>query len=65
MRDLNDYDFLKIIERQDKINELVINILIHALLTDGAHHKQYDIEEALKTLGYDLNQLSYENGIPS
>lgn len=64
MRDLDDYGFLKIIERDDKRNELVINILTRALTTDGAHHKQYAIEEVLKILGCDLKKINYEKGIP-
>lgn len=37
-----------------------VDLLIDALIQDGAHHKQWYIEQALKTLGYDLDVLKAE-----
>jgi hypothetical protein len=41
-------------EEFDKIE----NLLIDALLIDGAHHKQWYIEQVLICLGIDLEELS-------
>ena len=51
-----------------------IQIAIHGLLTDGSHHKQWALEEVLKALGMDLDELRsklkeqdyyWDEGIPS
>jgi hypothetical protein len=36
------------------------DLMIEALLTDGAHHKQWYLEEALKALDVDLDCLAAE-----
>ena len=43
-------------EEELKIKELCIG----GLLTDGGHHKQWYLEEILKTLGFDLIKLREE-----
>ena len=48
------------------------DLALDALLTDGGHHKQWYIEEILKEIGYDLDELrdelgedySWDEGIP-
>ena len=35
-------------------------LCIEGLLTDGAHHKQWYLEEILKRLGFNLNQIRKE-----
>jgi len=40
-----------------KQEEAIKELLIQALFTDGAHHKQKFIEEALKEMGVDLEEL--------
>ena len=53
--------------KEDDIRE----ILLEALLTDGGHHKQYALEEALRLLiGNTMvnklkDELQWEDGIPS
>lgn len=45
-----------------------IDYIVRGLLTDGAHHKQYCLEQAARVLGVDatiLQRLGYERGIPS
>lgn len=32
-------------------------LAINGLLTDGSHHKQWYLEEILKALGYDINDI--------
>lgn len=45
--------------------------LLHGLTTDGAHHKQYALEEALRLLTGDefaekaYREFQWERGIPS
>ena len=36
------------------------DLMIAALLMDGAHNKQWYLEEALKALGVDLDRLAEE-----
>jgi hypothetical protein len=45
-----------------------IDYIVQGLFTDGAHHKQYYLEQAARVLGVDddiLQRLGYERGIPS
>lgn len=35
-------------------------LAIKGLLTDGAHHKQWYLEEILKAIGYDLKDIEKE-----
>lgn len=53
--------------------EKAIQYAVSGLLTDGAHHKQWCLEEALQALGVDLCKLretlqgmdyDWEDGIP-
>ena len=37
-----------------------IEYAIHGLLTDGGHHKQWILEEVLKALGVNLDELRVE-----
>jgi hypothetical protein len=38
----------------------VVNLAIDGLLVDGGHHKQWYLEEILKTFGVNLNELQKE-----
>lgn len=58
----------------DEEREIVKNLCVNGLSTDGGHHKQWFLEEIVKALGYDLeamrqeryaNGYSWEEGIPS
>jgi hypothetical protein len=45
----------------------VKDLILEALTTDGAHHKQWYLEQIAKVLGIDLTEtreLDYEKGIP-
>lgn len=48
-----------------------VETLLHALITDGAHHKQHDIERALRILCTDewvdkaKQRFQWESGIPA
>ena len=57
-------------EASNPLDEVVTNLL-HGLLTDGAHHKQYYLEQAFIALCEDeyvemaKKQFQWEDGIPS
>lgn len=38
-------------------------LVIRGLKADGAHHKQWYLEEIAKILGLDLSEVNYEKGI--
>ena len=42
--------------KREELKELCIS----GLFTDGAHHKQWYLEEILKLLGFDLNKIRDE-----
>jgi len=57
---------------EDDIRDAIYDLCVDGLLTDGGHHKQWYLEEILKTLGYDLDEIrqdllkhdyDWENGI--
>ena len=49
----------------------VVKALIHGLITDGAHHKQYYLESAFRALCEDeyvektKKEFQWEDGVPS
>lgn len=48
----------------------IIDLCVKGLTTDGAHHKQWYLEEILKTLGPNTEKLNpnesiWEKGIPN
>jgi len=49
----------------------VVKLIIKGLITDGAHHKQYYLEEAFRALCEDeyvdeaKRKFEWQNGIPS
>ena len=51
--------------------DAAVEELIHALTTDGAHHKQYDIEQALRLICGDdwtnraKTSFRWKEGVPS
>ena len=42
--------------------DITVQLAIDGLLTDGAHHKQWYLEQILVTLGVDLAQLAKDLG---
>lgn len=46
------------------MNEKIKDLAINGLLTDGAHHKQWYLEEILKAGGVDLKELKAELATP-
>ena len=55
------------------LNDDIYDLLTDALITDGAHHKQWYIEESLRKMGVNLEKLrkelkkenyAWEKGIP-
>ena len=44
--------------------ESVESLIRSALTTDGAHHKQWYIEQIAAGLGIDISSVDYERGIP-
>lgn len=57
LKDAKEYDLTPI----EKAKELAID----GLMTDGGWHKQWYLEEIIKALGYDLNEIrkqEQENG---
>ncbi len=38
------------------------NLALHALMTDGAHHKQWYLEQIVKVLGIDLEHFESTTG---
>ena len=57
-------------EASNPLDEVITNLL-HGLLTDGAHHKQYYLEQAFIALCEDeyvekaKKEFQWEDGIPS
>ena len=45
------------------INPEVLGLIRVALITDGAHHKQWCIEQIAELLDLDISDLEYEKGI--
>jgi len=49
----------------------IVKILLNGLMTDGAHHKQYVLESALRLICEDSwvdeakEELEWEDGIPA
>ena len=56
-------------EEKEKNNELIkrkVKIhIVFGLLTDGGHHKQFQLEEIANLLKIDLSDVNYEKGIPN
>ena len=46
-----------IVSMTDPNHALALKFLVEALVTDGAHHKQWLVERALEALGIDLSNL--------
>lgn len=51
-------------KKGDYMEEKIKQLCIDGLLTDGAHHKQWYLEEILKVLGVDLVKLREELQTP-
>ena len=48
------------------MTETVKTLILNGLITDGAHHKQWYLEQIAKILGIDLKEElhGYEKGMP-
>jgi len=44
----------------DELEATILDYAINGLETDGAHHKQWYLEEIIKALGYDLATIRKE-----
>ena len=42
------------------LNETIKEVIIDGLLTDGAHHKQWFLEQIALKLGFDLSEIRKE-----
>ena len=50
---------------EKKLKREIKELCISGLLTDGAHHKQWYLEQIAKVLGIELvAELEYEKGTP-
>ena len=65
--------FIRIDEIGDIKDKTIKDLLIDGLITDGAHHKQWYLEQLLIKLGFDLDKVreeiqkegyDFEEGIP-
>ena len=58
------------LDREDRLRNVAI-LIFDGLMTDGAHHKQYYLEEALRALcgnkevDYKKEEMQWEDGIPA
>jgi len=60
--DLPNEKGVKTVIVTDAVLRKISEHLIAGLTTDGAHHKQHYIEQALELLGWDLDEIRAEFG---